>query len=219
MSDQSNAVWGAEEGTWCRDPASTWGHICSPNNYQLLLQIHKTGSTHTVDRAEIPSLIVKRPCRHCTELISVVPEAELPIISTTKIRISDPDEHYAHHEDVINQLWMDTLKTKKLRLGSIDDLAVREQWIRFPLCSIRWWLCQGCLQNGLSSESLAMSPAYRFGLLGMLTLKVTRQWCRKPGAAIESGCFAFMRLVTILLGHMSTSVVDFTMLQTWKHYR
>ena len=100
-------------------------------------KIHKTGSTHTVDRAEIPSLIVKRPCRHCTELMSVVPEAELPIISTTKIRISDPDELYARHEDDIIQLWMDTLKTKKLRLGSIVDSAVREQWIRFPLCSIR----------------------------------------------------------------------------------
>ena len=100
-------------------------------------KIHKTGSTHTVDRAEIPSLIVKRPCRHCTELISVVSEAELPIISTTKIRISDRHELYAHHEDVINQLWMDTLKTRKLRLGSIDDSAVREQWMCFPLCSIR----------------------------------------------------------------------------------
>ena len=104
-----------------------------PKNYQ----IHKTGSTHTVDRAEVPSLIVKRPCRHCTELMSVLPEAELPIISTTKIRISDPDELYARHEDELIQLWMDILKTKILRLGSIVDSAVREQWIRFPLCSIR----------------------------------------------------------------------------------
>ena len=100
-------------------------------------KIHKTGSTHTVDRAEIPSLIVKRPCRHCTELISVVPEAELPIISTTKIRISDPDELYAQHEDELIQLWTVILKTKKLRLGCIVDSAMREQWIRFPLCSIR----------------------------------------------------------------------------------
>ena len=100
-------------------------------------KIHKTGSTHTVDQSEVPSLNVKRPCQQCTELMSVLTEAELPIISTTEIRISDPDELCARHEDDIIQLWMDTLKTKKLRLGSIVDSAVREQWIRFPLCSIR----------------------------------------------------------------------------------
>ncbi len=66
-----------------------------------------------------------------------LPEAELPIISTTKIRISDPDELYAQHEDELIQLWMVILKTKKLRLGCIVDSAVREQWTRFPLCSIR----------------------------------------------------------------------------------
>ena len=55
-------------------------------------KIHKTGSTHTVDQSEVPSLNVKRPCQQCTELMSVLTEAELPIISTTEIRVSDPDE-------------------------------------------------------------------------------------------------------------------------------
>ena len=100
-------------------------------------KIHEAGSTHTVDQSEVPSINVKRPCQRCTELMSVLTEAELPIISTREIRISDPDELCARHENDIIQLWIDVLKTRKLRLGFIVNSAVREQWMCFPLCSMR----------------------------------------------------------------------------------
>ena len=100
-------------------------------------KIHGTGCTHTVDQSEVPSRNVKRPCPHCTGRTSVLPEAERPIIATTEIHISDHDGHYAGHEDDIIQLWMDILKTKKLRFGFIVSSAVLEQWMCFPLCNMR----------------------------------------------------------------------------------
>ena len=99
--------------------------------------IQETCFAHTVDQSEVPSLNVKRPCRHCTGLISVLPEAERSTISTTEIRISDPDGHYARHEDDLIQLWMDICKTRKLRFGFIVDSVIREQWMCFRLRNMR----------------------------------------------------------------------------------
>ena len=100
-------------------------------------KIHGAGCTHTVDQLEVPSRYMKRPCRHCTGRTSVLPEAEGPIIATTEIPISDHDMHSAGHDNDIIQLWMDILRTKKLRLGFIVHSAVREQWMCFPLRNMR----------------------------------------------------------------------------------
>ncbi len=100
-------------------------------------RIHEAGSTHTVDQSEVPSINMKRPCHRYTELMSVLTKAELPIMSRRDIRISNPDKLCARHDNDIIQLGIDVLKTRKLRLGFIVNSAVREQWMCFPLCSMR----------------------------------------------------------------------------------
>ena len=110
------------------------------------------------------------------------------------------------------------------RSGSV---ACSGSWGNFLaiLCMRSWeslsvMIVQRLLAKWAVLWSQVMLPECCFGLLGMFRLRVTRQWCGKPSTAIGSRCFAFMRLVTILLGNMSTSVVDFSMTQTWTyHYK